>query len=124
MPPEGYMWGKNIEIKGKMVSAINLIKSKSKLKASKVLGDLPSIVSLSHACIDLLISYNEKEEILLNYPIAEIVVEDQLKKNNMVTIGDLPFDPKYSQEYLKLFHSKRYHESSFDKANNILRSKK
>jgi hypothetical protein len=123
MPPEGYMWGKNREIKEKMASAIKLFKSKSKLKSSKVLENLPSILSLSKACTDIIISYNEKEEILLNYPIAEIVVEEQLKKNNQVSANDLPFDPKYGQEYLKLFHSKRYNESSFDKANNILKGK-
>jgi hypothetical protein len=124
MPPEGYMWGKNLEIIEKMASAIKMFKGTSKLKSSKVLEKLPSFLSLAEDGRETIIAYKEKEELLLNYPIAEIVVEEQLKKKKKVTANDLPFAPKYSLEYLKLFHSKRYHESSFDKTNNILSSKK
>jgi len=124
MPPEGFMWGKNLEIKEKMTSTIKLLKRKTKLKSSKVLEKLPFFLSLAEDGMETVIAYNNKEELLLNYPIAEIVVEEKLKKNKQVTVKDLPFDPKYSLEYLKLFHSKRYNESYFDKTNNILFSKK
>jgi hypothetical protein len=123
MPPEGYMWGRNLEIKEKMASAIKMFKRTTNLKSAKVLEKLPSFLTLAEKGMKTIIAYNEKEELLLNYPIAEIVVEEQLKKNKQVTAKDLPFDPKYGKEYLKLFHSKRYHESSYDKANNILRIK-
>ncbi|MCJ7714034.1 hypothetical protein MUO66_06215, partial [Candidatus Bathyarchaeota archaeon] len=120
MPPEGYLWGKNLEIKEKMASAIKMFKRTTKYKSSKVLEKLPFFLSLAEDGMETIINYNEKEELLLNYPVAEIVVEEQLKKNKQVTAKDLPFDPKYSLEYLKLFHSKRYHESSFDETNNVL----
>ncbi|MBK5133506.1 hypothetical protein JJE00_03650 [Candidatus Bathyarchaeota archaeon] len=124
MPPEGYLWGKNLEIKEKMASAIKMFKRKTKYKSSKVLEKLPFFLSLAEDGMETIINYNEKEELLLNYPVAEIVVEEQLKKNKQVTAKDLPFDPKYSLEYLKLFHSKRYLESSFDEINNVLSNKK
>ncbi len=124
MPPEGFMWGKNLEIKEKMISTIKMLKNTTKIKSSIVLEQLPSLLSIAEDGMETVIAYNEKEELLLNYPIAEIVVEEKLKKNKQVTAKDLPFDPKYSLEYLKLFHSKRYNESNFDKTNNTLTSKK
>ena len=124
MPPEGYLWGKNHEIKEKMVSTIKIFKRTTKYKSSKVLEKLPFFLSLAEDGMETIINYNEKEELLLNYPVAEIVVEEKLKKNKQVIAKDLPFDPKYSLEYLKLFHSKRYHESSFDETNNVLSNKK
>ena len=124
MPPEGFMWGKNLEIKEKMISTIKMLKNTTKLKSSIVLEQLPSLLSIAEDGMETVIAYNEKEGLLLNYPIAEIVVEEKLKKNKQVTAKDLPFDPKYSLEYLKLFHSKRYNESNFDKTNNTLTSKK
>jgi hypothetical protein len=124
MPPEGYMWGKNLEIVEKMTSTVKMFKRITKQKSSKVLEKLPSFLALAEDGKKTIIAYYEKEELLLNYPVAEIVVEEQLKKKRSVTAKDLPFDPKYSLEYLKLFHSKRYNESSFDKTNNILSSKK
>ena len=101
-----------------------MLKRKTKLKSSKVLEKLPFFLSLAEDGMETVIAYNNKEELLLNYPIAEIVIEEKLKKNKQVTVKDLPFDPKYSLEYLKLFHSKRYNESHFNKTNNILFSKK
>lgn len=124
MPPEGYMWGKNLEIVEKMASAVKMFKKITKQKSSKVLEKLPSFLSLAEDGKQTIIAYYEKEELLLNYPVAESVVEEQLKEKKKVTAKDLPFDPKYSLEYLKLYHSKRYNESFFDETNNILRSKK
>jgi len=124
MPPEGYMWGKNLEIVEEMSSALKQFKRITKQKSCKILKELPKFLSLAENGKEIIIDYSQKEELLLNYPIAEIAVEEQLKKKKKVTANDLPFDPKYSLEYLKLYHSKRYHESDFDKINNILSSKK
>jgi hypothetical protein len=124
MPPEGYMWGKNLEIIDLMNSTIELLKRRGKQLPSKVLEKLPSILDIADKGKDVVISYKEKEELLLNYPVAEIVLEEKLKKKDKVTAKDLPFDPKYSIEYLKLFHSKRYSESNYDESNKILSTKK
>jgi hypothetical protein len=107
-----------------MNSTIILLKGRGKQQPSKILEKLPSILNIANKGKKVIISYKEKEELLLNYPVAEIVLEEQLKKKKKVTAKDLPFDPKYSIEYLKLFHSKRYNESNYDEINNILSNKK
>jgi hypothetical protein len=41
-------------------------------------------------------------------------VEDLLRERNRISAEDLPFGPKFAEEYLKLFYSQRYREVSFD----------
>jgi hypothetical protein len=67
--------------------------------------------------------YNEIEELLLNYPIAEIAVEDLFREKKGITAKDLPFGPKYAEEYLKLFYSQKFREFSLDKTNMLLTKK-
>ena len=67
--------------------------------------------------------YNEVEELLLNYPIAEIAVKDLFRQKKRISAKDLPFGPKYAEKYLNLFYSKKYREFSLDKANMLLTKK-
>jgi hypothetical protein len=64
--------------------------------------------------------YKEQEELLLNYPVAEIAIEDLLRQKTQVSAPDLPFEPRSAEEYLKLFHSKKFREVSFDHAKVLL----
>jgi hypothetical protein len=57
---------------------------------------------------------------LLNYPIAEMAIEDILRQKKHVSAEDLPFEPKHAQEYLTLFYGHKFPEFSFDKANSLL----
>jgi hypothetical protein len=64
--------------------------------------------------------YKEQEELLLNYPMAEIAIEDLLKQKTHVSAQELPFEPQFAEEYLRLFHSKKFREVSFDHAKVLL----
>jgi hypothetical protein len=63
------------------------------------------------------------EELLLNYPIAEMAVEDLFRQKKYISAKDLPFGPKYAEEYLKLFYSQKFREFSLDRANMLLTKK-
>jgi hypothetical protein len=84
---------------------------------------LPKSLSYVDECIKTITSYSEKEELLLNYPIAEIAVEDLFRQKKCISAKDLPFEPKYAEEFLKLFYSQRYREFSFDKTSMVLMRK-
>jgi hypothetical protein len=60
---------------------------------------------------------------LLNYPIAEKAVENLLREKKRISAEDLPFEPKYAEEYLKLFYSQKFREVSLDRANMLLTKK-
>ena len=85
--------------------------------------NLPRFEGYIDECIQTLVIYNERREFLLNYPMAKIAIEDQLKQKTRLTMADLPFETKYSAEYLRLFYLQNYTEYEFDKQNIWLTKK-
>jgi hypothetical protein len=113
-PSEDYSWEKNVSLSGRMASAVKLLLSSSKYEFNQVLENLPKSLSYVDECIKTITLYSEKEEILLNYPIAEIAVEDLFRQKKCISAKDLPFESKYAEEFLKLFYNQRFREFSFD----------
>jgi len=122
-PSEDFLWEKNDALMKRMASAMKITSKSSKVKLSEVLESLPKSLSYVDECIETIALYNYMEELLLNYPIAEMAVEDLFREKKSISAKDLPFEPKYAEEYLKLFYSQRYREFSFDKASMLLTKK-
>jgi hypothetical protein len=115
-----YLWEKNVTLREQMTSEMNVIFNSSKYELNQVLEHLPKSLSYLDECVGTIVRYNEIKELLLHYPIAEISIEDLLRQKKHISAHDLPFEPKYAEEYLRLFYSQRYREFSFDKANMVL----
>ncbi len=64
--------------------------------------------------------YSERKEFLLNYPIAEAAIEERLQVKEQLFPQDLPFQPQFAAEYLRLYYSARFGEYAFDKDNSTL----
>jgi len=47
--------------------------------------------------------YGQANEFLINYPNIEYIVRDKLSTNKKVASSDLPVQPKYALEYLKMY---------------------
>ncbi len=47
--------------------------------------------------------YGQANEFLINYPNIEYIVRDKLSANRAVASSDLPVQPKYALEYLKMY---------------------
>jgi len=122
-PSEDFSWEKNDALMKRMTSAMEMTSKSSNVKLSEVLESLPKFLSYVDECVETIALYNEMEELLLNYPIAEMAVENLVREKKSISAEDLPFGPKYAEEYLKLFYSQRYREFSFDKANMLLTKK-
>jgi hypothetical protein len=122
-PSEDYVWEKNESLSERMASAMKILLNSSKYEFNQVLENLPKSLSYVDECIKTITSYSEKEELLLNYPIAEIAVEDLFRQKKCISAKDLPFEPKYAEEFLKLFYSQRYREFSFDETSMVLMRK-
>jgi hypothetical protein len=119
-PSEDYMWEKNVSLSGRMASAMKILSNSSKYEFNQVLENLPKSLSYVDECIKTITSYNEKEELLLNYPVVEIAVEDLFRQKKRIYAKDLPFEPKHAEELLKLFYSQRFREFSFDETGMAL----
>ncbi len=64
--------------------------------------------------------YAERKEFLLNYPLAEAAINERLKVKERLLPSDLPFQPRFAAEYLRLYYTTRYGEYTFDKDNLVL----
>jgi len=123
LPSEDYLWEKNDALMKRMASAMEVASKSSSVKLSEVLESLPKLLSYVDECVDTIALYTDMEELLLNYPIAEMAVEKLFREKKSISAKDLPFEPKYAEEYLKLFYSKKFREFSFDRANMLLTKK-
>jgi hypothetical protein len=115
-----YSWENNVALRKQLTSEMEMIISSSKNELSQVIEKLPTSLSHLDQLVESIIAYNEKKEILLNYPIAEGAIEELLRKKKNVYAQDLPFDIKYAEEYLRLFYSQNYLEFSFDRQKMLL----
>jgi hypothetical protein len=121
LPTEDYLWNKNITLEKRMASPMEIILNSSKYELYQVMENLPKALSYVDECAETIITYNEQEELLLNYPVAKVAIEELFRqKKKQVSVQDLPFEPKYAEEYLRLFYSQKYREFAFDSANMLL----
>jgi len=115
-----YSWKKNVDWRKQITSETEMVVNSSKYELSQVMENLPRSLSYLDELVGSIVEYNEKKEILLNYPLAEMAIEELLRQKKRVYAQDLPFDLKYAEEYLKLFYSQKYLEFSFDRENKSL----
>jgi hypothetical protein len=115
-----YSWEKNVAWRKHITSEMEMVVNSSKSDLSQVMENLPKSFSYLDELVGSIVAYNEKKEILLNYPIAEMAIKESLRQKNRIYAQDLPFDLKYAEEYLKLFYSQKYPEFSFDSENMCL----
>jgi hypothetical protein len=114
LPTEDYLWEKNTALKEGMTSVTDVFLNPSKYGLNQALANMPQAVSYLNECVSTIARYKEQEELLLNYPVAETAIEDSFKQKPFISVHDLPFEPKFAEEYLKLFYSKRFRDYSFD----------
>ena len=115
LPAEDYVWGKNASLRDRMASVIDVFLHHSEHTPDQVFEALPKAAAYVGECLSTIAEYKDLEEVLLNYPVAEIAIEDSLEQKSLISIRDLPFEPKIAEEYFRLFNSKRFSDYSFDR---------
>jgi len=114
LPTEDYVWEKNTALKDRMASATDAYMKPSEYGLKQALTDIPNAISYLDECMSTIARYNDQEELLLNYPVAETAIEDAFRQKPSISVHDLPFDSRFAEEYLRLFYSKRFRDYSFD----------
>ena len=122
-PIENGFWEKNVLLGEQTESAIEQLSDFKKYNLKQMLQSLPSALSYIDPCMWTLAQYSLKNELLLNYPMAKTAIEILIKKKKHVSVQDLPFSAKDSEEYLKLFFSERNQDFMFDEENMLLTKK-
>jgi hypothetical protein len=121
-PAQDSLWEKNVTLRERLATAIQELYN-PKAEINHVMENLPKYLSYIDESVQTLTAYHDRKEFLLNYPMAEIAILEQLKIKKKLTPKDLPFETKYAHEYLRLFYLKRFSEYSFDRENAWLTKK-
>lgn len=120
LPTKEYEWGKNTFITEKLETVIGIVSHPSEHNLDVVMDNLYKSLAYIETCIETINAYSKEHELLLNYPIAELVIDNILEHEDHVIAEDLPFKFEYAREYLRLYSRQKYAEVSFDDSSNIL----
>ncbi len=121
-PAEDTLWEKNATLRERMTAAMQELYN-PKTPLDQIMVHLPKYLDYIDEAVQTLVAYNDRKELLLNYPMAETAILEQLKIKTKLTPQDLPFQHKYAQEYLRLFYMQRFSQYSFDRQNAWLMKK-
>ncbi len=120
LPTKDYLWEKNSTLRSQLKIATEILGNPSKYKINQIMEKLPQYLSYVDEAVQTLAVYSERKEFLLNYPLAKAAIEEQLKQKEKLLPHDLPFQPRFAAEYLRLYYSSKYDEYVFNKDNFTL----
>jgi hypothetical protein len=120
LPTKDFVWEKNVSLMNRMTLAMQVFSEETDTGMKKAFDNLPKFLSYLDECIETLVLYNEKKEFLLNYPIAAMVIGSLSKQNRQISAGDLPFEERFAEDYLKLYYSQNYSDYCLDESNMSL----
>jgi hypothetical protein len=123
LPTKEYLWETNSTLRERLKKATEILANPSNYKINQIMENLPKTLAYVDEAVQTLAVYAERREFLLNYPTAEAAIEEQLKTKKRLTPEDLPFQPRFAGEYLRLYYTQRFSEYSFDKENMQLTKK-
>jgi hypothetical protein len=115
LPTKDYLWEKNSTLRSQLKQATEILSNPSNYKINQILENLPKYLSYIDEAVQTLAVYSERKEFLLNYPLAEAAIQERLKVKEQLLPQDLPFEPRFAAEYLRLYYSARYSEYTYDK---------
>jgi len=114
LPTKNYLWERNVTLRKRMTTAMEIICDSEKHNLDEVLENMPKALADIDECVETIVKYADKKELLLNYPIAEMAIDDLFRQKKRIAAHDLPFDSNYAAEYLRVFYSQKFSEFSFD----------
>ncbi len=120
LPTKDYLWEKNSTLRDRLKTATEILSSPSNYQINQIMENLPKYLSYVDEAVQTLAAYSERKEFLLNYPLAEAAIEEQLKVKEKLLPQDLPFHPRFAAEYLRLYYTQRFGDYAFDKENLVL----
>ena len=123
LPTKDYQWENNSTLRERLKKATESLSNPSNYKINQIMENLPIYVSYVDEAVQALAVNNERKEFLLNYPTAEVAIEEQLKQKKRISPQDLPFQTKFAGEYLRLYYTQRFSEFAFDTENMQLTKK-
>jgi hypothetical protein len=104
LPRDDYEWNRNLTLTDRMEQSLQVLENYEKYDINEIVDHLYKVLSYFDEAIDTIEYYNERKEMLLNYPVFEKKIRRILEERSAVTIEDMGVTERYGMEYLKMYH--------------------
>jgi hypothetical protein len=121
LPREDYEWNRNMTLTERMNQSLEVINNYEKYGIDEIITHLYRVLSYIDEAVDTIEYYNERKEMLLNYPVFQKKITRILDERGEVKLGDLGVAEKYGIEYLKMYHRTTYSPLTLEETTDSLR---
>jgi hypothetical protein len=103
LPREDYEWNRNMTLTERMNQSLEVINNYERYRIDEIIAHLYRVLSYIDEAVDTIEYYNERREMLLNYPVFRKKITRVLDEKAEVVLDDLGVADKYGREYLKMY---------------------
>jgi len=121
LPREDYEWNRNMTLTERMNQSLEVINNYERYRIDEIITHLYRVLSYIDEAVDTIEYYNERKEMLLNYPVFRKKITRILDDRGEVKLGDLGVAEKYGIEYLKMYHRTTYSPLTLEETTDSLR---
>lgn len=121
LPREDYEWNRNMTLTERMNQSLDVINNYERYGIDEIITHLYRVLSYIDEAVDTIEYYNERKEMLLNYPVFQKKITRILDERGEVRLRDLGVAEKYGIEYLKMYHRTTYSPLTLEETTDSLR---
>jgi hypothetical protein len=103
LPREDFEWNRNLTLTERMNQSLDVINNYEQYRIDELISHLYRVLSYVDEAVDTIEYYNERKEMLLNYPVFEKKITRILDEKDEVKLDELGVSEKYGREYLKMY---------------------
>jgi hypothetical protein len=108
LPRDDYEWNRNLTLTERMNQSLEVINNYEHYRIDEIINHLYRVLSYIDEAVETIEYYNERKEMLLNYPVFEKKIARILEEKGEVKLGELGVAERYGREYLKMYHRTTY----------------
>jgi hypothetical protein len=121
LPREDFEWNRNLTLTERMSQSLDVINNYEKYRIDELISHLYRVLSYIDEAVDTIEYYNERREMLLNYPVFQKKIHRILDEKGEVKLNELGVSEKYGREYLKMYHRTTYSPLMLEETADSLR---
>ena len=121
LPREDYEWNRNLTLTERMSQSLEVINNYEQYRIDELISHLYRVLSYIDEAVDTIEYYNERKEMLLNYPIFQKKIHRILDEKGEVKLDEIGVSEKYGREYLKMYLRTTYSPVMLEETADSLR---
>jgi len=121
LPREDYEWNRNMTLTERMNQSLEVINNYENYRIDEIISHLYRVLSYIDEAVDTIEYYNERREMLLNFPVFAKKITRILDGKGEVKMGELGVAEKYGREYLKMYLRTTYSPLTLEERTDSLR---